>query len=84
MLKKFLGIFICLAITSFYCSANAHGFTWFGLRNNDTEIFISNTEHPEPAPPPPHKHHPKKPKPKKHKPDKKPHEPRKCYFWWCK
>ena len=83
MLKKFLGIFICLVITSFYCSANAHGFTWFGLRNNDTEIFISNTEHPVPAPPP-HKHHPKKPKPKKHKPDKKPHEPRKCYFWWCK
>lgn len=83
MLKKFLGIFICLVITSFYCSANAHGFTWFGLRNNDTEIFISNTERPEPAPPP-HKHHPKKPKPKKHKPDKKPHEPRKCYFWWCK
>ena len=83
MLKKFLGIFICLVITSFYCSANAHGFTWFGLKNNDTEIFISNTEHPEPAPPP-HKHHPKKPKPKKHKPDKKPHEPRKCYFWWCK
>ena len=84
MFKKILGVIICLSITSVYLSANAHGFSWFGLRNNDTEIFIGNTTHPEP-PPPPHKHHSKKhkPKPKKHKPPKK--DPKHCkFFWWCK
>ena len=84
MFRKVLGVFICLMVTSFYCSANAHGFTWFGLRNHDTEIFIGNTEHHDP-PAPPHKPHHKKhkPKPPKHGHHKEPPKPHRC-FWWCK
>ncbi len=87
MFKKIFGIIICLAITAIYSSVYAHGtFTWFGLRKDNTEIYINTGAHPEP-PHPACDHHPKKPK---HKPPKPKHEPHKkgpkhhrC-FWWCK
>ncbi len=90
MLKKIFGITLFMAITAVFSCAEAHGtFTWFGLRKDNTEIFI-NTGTDDKIHPPAHKPHPKKPKHKpKHKPKPK-HEPPKkeqihCrYFWWCK
>lgn len=88
MLKKTVGILLCASIISFCTPVMAHGFTWFGLRKDNTEIFINTGSHPEPEPPG-HRPHPKKPK---HKPKPKPkHEPCKkvpehcnCFWWWCR
>lgn len=40
MLKKLLGIIICITIASSFSAVYAHdgSFTWFGLRRNNTEI----------------------------------------------
>ena len=86
MLKKISATIICLAITSFLSSADPHGFTWFGFRNNDTEVFINSSSH-NTQPCPANHHHPKKPKKHKHKPkhEKHPQTPHKnCFWWWCK
>ncbi len=46
MLKKLLGLLICISIVSFYSVANAHDrFTWFGLRRGNTEILIQSPAH---------------------------------------
>ncbi len=82
MLKKILGVFICILILSFFQTASAHdGFTWFGLRRNNTEVMFRTSDsnvrcdHHDC-----HKHKPKKHKPKpKHKHHKKgPHH----FKWW--
>ena len=85
MLKKISATIICLAITSFLSSADPHGFTWFGFRNNDTEVFINSSSHN--TQPCPANHHQKKPKKHKHKQkhEKHPQTPHKnCFWWWCK
>lgn len=84
MVKKFLIMSFCILVTSFFSIASAHdGFTWFGLRRNNTEIMFQTSDsqvrcdHPDCHR---HKHKPKPPKPKhKHKPDKKGPNPHK---WW--
>lgn len=82
MLKKTIGILLCASIISFCTPVMAHGtFTWFGLRKDNTEIFINTGSHPEPEPPR-HKPHPKKPKHKhEHKKGPKHHN---CFWWHCK
>lgn len=67
MLKKFLWLVIGIIITSSCSVVQAHGtFTWFGLRNKDTEVVIqSSTPTPQPRfrfwwdRPDHHAHHPK-------------------------
>ena len=50
-----------MAITAVFSCAEAHGtFTWFGLRKDNTEIFI-NTGTDDKIHPPAHKPHPKNP-----------------------
>ncbi len=85
MFKRVFGIIFCFVVFSLFSSADAHStFTWFGLRKDNTEIFINTGTAHEPDCPP-HKPHPKKhkPKPPKHEPHKKGPKHHKC-FWWCK
>ena len=89
MMKKALGIIICLCVTSYFSAAYAHGtFTWFGFRNDNAEVMInSGTPHHGPACGPHDCGHrkPKPPKPK-HKHHKKPpkhHEHNRCFWWRC-
>ncbi len=88
MYKRLIVTLICIIATSFYCTASAHGtFTWFGLKKDNTEIYVNTGSHPHHDCHGP-KCHPKKPK---HKPKPKPkHEHHKkglghykC-LWWCK
>lgn len=66
MLKKFLWLIIGIIITSSFSIGQAYGFTWFGLRNRDTEVVVQ-TSNPTPRPkfrfwwdrPDHHVHHPK-------------------------
>ena len=74
MLKKIFGVIVCLSIISVFSPVNAHegGFTWFGLRRDNTEVVFSTSSHEPECHPPGHCHKPK-PKPKhKHKPKPKP------------
>lgn len=85
MSKKFIALLFCIIISSFYSVAKADGkFTWFGLKNDNTEIVFSsssenncsmhNCHHKEPK----HKHK-HKPKHEHHKKGPKHHK----FFWWC-
>ncbi len=87
MLKKIIGISICLFVFTLFNipSANA-AFTWFGFRNDNTEVMVNSTDephrflwfdhHPKKAP----KHHP--PKGPTHHPHKK--GPKRHKWWWDK
>lgn len=50
-MKKAMGVFICLCITSYFSTAYAHGtFTWFGFKNDNAQVMInSGTPHHGPA-----------------------------------
>lgn len=88
MLKKLLGLLICVSVLSFFVPADAHGdFTWFGLRRNNTEVTVSSSSghhvehrhHHKHKPKPKHKHkHKPKPKHKKHHHKKGPN----FHKWW--
>ncbi len=91
MLKKLLGIIICITLVSSFSAVYAHdgSFTWFGLRRNNTEIEFRSGDahhdngrhlgHCEPKHKCHHKKPPKPPKPHKHKKDPKHH--RFFKFW---
>lgn len=43
MLKKILGLVICIMMTSLFSVVSAHeSFAWFGLKRNNTEIMINS------------------------------------------
>ena len=88
MLKKILGLLICISVISLFSTASAHdSFTWFGLKKNDTEVVIKSSNHHSidckhkkcPICDKKHKHKPKPPKSHKHKDHKKWHHHLK---WW--
>lgn len=83
MQRKILSLIVCFFVASVFFNSSALAFTWFGLRNNDSEVFFVNSNNHTPPSPPPKHHHKHKPKPPKHKHDKKHHE-HKCWFWRCK
>lgn len=90
MLKKILWLVIGIIITSSSSVVQAHGtFTWFGLKNKDTEVVVQSST-PAPKPrfrfwwdrPDHHAHQPKHksfwlrkgPKPPKHHKEHKHHD----------
>lgn len=91
MLKKLLGIIICITIATSFSAAYAKdgSFTWFGLRRHNTEIefrsgdahhdngrHLGHCDHKHKC------HHKKPPKPpKKHKHKKAPKHHRFFKFW---
>ena len=80
-MKKVLSLALFIIITSSFSIANAK-FTWFGLKNNDTEVIIhSSDSHIEYRA---HDHHPYK-TPKHKKKDKpKLHKGPNFHKWWKK